>query len=554
MTLAQRLLLAIAAVTIVTAALAGLAVREAWRNAEEARFEQEFSDAERLLARELGAEPAVMAALIQPVCEHDAIVDSALVGLRAGDLGDRRLPISLRVPELGRALEMDELVLVTSTGEVLGVLGERPDSARTRDIVARVARGGPATVRSEPSLAFEFGCRRGDARAWVGLYAARRLDPLLARVGEAYDFKLARGAPSTSRRVLSEALELPELGGVAISASRPRLKLVAALQRLDVKLFAIGAAAIAGASVLAFVLARGLARPIVDMSRQAREVARGEPKPVAPGGGKELVEFANAFNQAIADLIQLRKRLAVTERIAARREIARRVAHEIKNPLAPIRAAIETLRRLHARGDAAFEEYFDEATRTVLDEVLRISNIVSEFTRFARLPPPAPAPMDLAEVARSVVALQASQGTPVVLTGAARAELVADRDQMVQILTNLVQNALDAVKGRPEPRVVVELALAGDRVRVAVRDNGPGFSPEVARRLFEPYLTTKPEGTGLGLAIVERIVVEHGGDIALERAPEGGAALVVSLPVAGPTLLPDAGAPPSSDPKGLAGR
>lgn len=553
MTLAQRLLLAIAAVTIVTAALAGLAVREAWRNAEEARFKQEFSDATALLARELVAEPAAMAGLLKPVCEHDPIVDSALVGLRAGDLADRRLPIGLRAPELGRALEMDELVLVTSSGEVLGTLGDRPTPARERDIMARVAQGGPASVRTVPSLAFEFGCRRVDGGAWVGLYAARHLDSLLARVGDAYDVKLARGAPSTSRRVLSEAIDLPELGGVAISASRPRLKLVAALERLDVKLFAIGAVAIAGASVLAFALARGLARPIVEMSRQAREVTRGEPKPVAPGGGKELVEFANAFNQAIADLTQLRKRLAVTERIAARREIARRVAHEIKNPLAPIRAAIETLRRLRARGDAAFDEYFDEATRTVLDEVLRISNIVSEFTRFARLPPPSPAPMDLAEVARSVIGLQTSQGTPVMLTGAARAELVADRDQMVQILTNLVQNALDAVRGRPEPRVVVDLGVTPDRVRMSVRDSGPGFNPEVAQRLFEPYLTTKAEGTGLGLAIVERIVVEHGGDITLERAPEGGASLVVSLPVVGPTLLPDSGAPPSSDPRGLAG-
>jgi len=552
-TLAQRLLLAIAAVTIVTAALAGLAVREAWRNTEEERFKQEFSDAKALLARELGAEPAAMAGLIKPVCEHDPIVDSALVGLRAGDLGDRRLALGLRVPELGRALEMDELVLVTSGGEVLGTLGDRPSPAREHEIVARIARGGPATLRSTPSLAFEFGCRRDDGGVWVGLYAARRLDALLDRVGDAYDVKLARGAPSTSRRVLSEAIALPELGGVAISASRPRLKLVAALERLDVKLFAIGGGALAGAAVLAFLLARGLARPIVEMSRQAREVTRGEPKPVAPAGGRELVEFANAFNQAIADLTQLRKRLAVTERIAARREIARRVAHEIKNPLAPIRAAIETLRRLRARGDAAFDEYFDEATRTVLDEVLRISNIVSEFTRFARLPPPAPAPMDLAEVARSVVALQASQGTPVALTGAARAELVADRDQMVQILTNLVQNALDAVRGRPNPRVVVDLTVTTDRVRMAVRDSGPGFSAEVAQRLFEPYLTTKPEGTGLGLAIVERIVVEHGGDIGLERAPEGGAALVVSLPLVGPTLLPDSGAPPSSEREGLAG-
>src|SRR3954454_18853824 len=95
------------------------------------------------------------------------------------------------------------------------------------------------------------------------------------------------------------------------------------------------------------------------------------------------------------ELTAMRKRLAVTERIAARREIARQVAHEIKNPLAPIRAAVETLRRLRARNDPAFDGYFDEATRTVLDEVFRITRIVSEFTEFARLPPPRPGPVDV---------------------------------------------------------------------------------------------------------------------------------------------------------------
>jgi len=546
-TLAQRLLLAIAAVTLLTAAFAGVSVREAWRRAEEARFEREFQDAKRLLAQELGAEPAALGRLVDPVCQHDPLVDSALVGLRAGDLEARRLPISLRVPELGRALELDELVLVTSRGEVLGALGEPPSKARAAEIRERVRRGGPATWRAEP-LALELGCRRGDDATWVGLYAARHLDPLLARVGTAFGFTLTRDPPAPSRRTLSEPLALAELGGIELSASRPRLPLIEALERLDVTLLVISGVALAGGALLAILFARGLSRPIVEMSRQAGEVVHGEPRPVAPGGGRELVEFANAFNRAIADLVRLRKRLAATERIAARREIARRVAHEIKNPLAPIRAAIETLRRLRARSDPAFDEYFDEATRTVLDEVRRISDIVGEFTRFARLPPPAPAPMDLVEAARSVVQLHDGQGTPVELTGDARVELVADRDQMVQVLTNLVQNALDAVKGTPDPRVTVDVTRATERARLAVRDNGPGFAPEVAARLFEPYLTTKAEGTGLGLAIVERIVVEHGGDIALDRSAARGATLLISLPLEGPTLLPDSGVPPSSEP------
>jgi nitrogen fixation/metabolism regulation signal transduction histidine kinase len=305
-----------------------------------------------------------------------------------------------------------------------------------------------------------------------------------------------------------------------------------ALGKLDTRLYVIAGCALAGAIVIALLASRGLARPIVEMSRQAREVVHGDPKPVAGGGGRELEEFAEVYNRAIADLAQLRKRLAAAERIAARREIARLVAHEIKNPLAPIRAAVETLRRLRARADPAFDEYFDEATRTVLAEVARISHIVSEFTRFARLPPPNPAPMDLVETARSVVGLHATDGVKLTLEGEKSLPIVADRDQMVQVLTNLIQNALDAVRETPSPSVTVEVKRQGDRAHLAVRDNGPGFSREVREHLFEPYLTTKPDGTGLGLAIVQRIVVEHGGDIALAATPPPGAALVIELPLA----------------------
>jgi nitrogen fixation/metabolism regulation signal transduction histidine kinase len=345
---------------------------------------------------------------------------------------------------------------------------------------------------------------------------------------------------------MAEAVTIEAMPGVKIWASRSRVPVFDALAKLDTTLYFIGGAALAGAIVVALLASRGLARPIVEMSRQAREVVHGEPKPVAGGGGRELEEFADAFNRAIADLAQLRKRLAAAERIAARREIARRVAHEIKNPLAPIRAAVETLRRLRARTDPAFDEYFDEATRTVLDEVARISHIVSEFTRFARLPPPNPAPMDLAEAARSVVGLHATDDVKLALKSDASVPIVADRDQMVQILTNLVQNAIDAVRGTPSPAVTVEIQKHGDHARLAVRDNGPGFAPEVREHLFEPYLTTKANGTGLGLAIVQRIVVEHGGDIALSDEPGPGATLVIELPLSGPPTTPEQDAPPSS--------
>ena len=113
-------------------------------------------------------------------------------------------------------------------------------------------------------------------------------------------------------------------------------------------------------------------------------------------------------------------------------------------------------------------------------------------------------------------------------------DVLADRDQMVQVLTNLLQNAIDACASAPDPHIAVTLEKDGDGARLSVRDNGPGLSEEVRSRLFEPYVTTKPHGTGLGLAIVERIVVEHDGEIRYADAAEGGAEFIIHLPGSGP--------------------
>lgn len=538
-TLAQRLLVAIGILTVATTAALGFAVREAWRHTEEQRFKEQFTQAFQRLQHELRDQVRDLPALIDPVCEHDPMVDSALVGLKRGDLDARRLSLSLRVPELMKALRLDELELVTSNGEILGagqpgLVGKRDPALAA--LLAKPARAARLRTARAP-LAVEAHCTlpKDGRRPWVGLYAARHVDALLSAVGSSYGVHLSLDRSSVGADAMVETARLPEFGGATIVASKSRVPLHRALEQLDWTILALGGATFGAALVVAMLLSRGLARPIVSLSRQAREVVTGEPKPVRSGGGRELTEFAESFNQAIADLVALRKRLAATERIAARREIARRVAHEIKNPLAPIRAAVETLRRLRARGDPAFDEYFDEATRTVLDEVERISNIVSEFTRFARLPAPNPAPIDLVETVRKVVDFHAGGAAQVELRAERCPVVRADRDQVVQVVTNLVQNALDAVTDAASPRVVVELEpLDADRVALSVRDNGPGVAAEMRDRLFEPYATTKPEGTGLGLAIVQRIVIEHGGEIQYVEAPGGGALFTVVLPVAGP--------------------
>jgi len=530
-----------------TGALA-LSVRSAWRTMAEEQFSDQFQRAIVGFHSELEEEKHDLPKLLGELCAHDPLFDAALLDLHGGTLDSgRRLAIGLEIPELMKAVRLSELSLVTDSGEILGDT-DRARAGVSDASLARVLESPPDLGRLRTDrgpLAIEAHCVRSYRGTRLGLVGARRLDGVLSRAGSSQGLTLSFEAQRDPEARIVASVDLPELPGTPIFASEPRLPLTEALSKLDRTILVLGALTLVAAAALSVFLSRGLAGPIVRLAEQVRRVVTGDPVPVETHGGRELTELATSFNQTIADLVALRKRLAATERIAARREIARRVAHEIKNPLAPIRAAVETLRRLRARSDPAFDEYFDEATRTVLDEVQRITAIVQEFTRFSRLPPPAPADMDVVQTVRDVVTLHGGDTGTVTFSAGDVPHIVADRDQVVQVVTNLLQNALDAVAAIANPRVTVELSREGaSHVKLVVRDNGPGVAPEMRGRLFEPYATTKEHGTGLGLAIVERIVVEHGGEITYRDAPGGGAEMTVLLPVQGPTLLPEA--PPDS--------
>jgi len=564
-TLAARLLLAFGLVVILATALVGAPVREASRQIIEGDFDDRIEAAASGVSQELAWEAEGLRGLLAPLCEHDTFVDRAQLELdrvhgdpSALDPG-RRIAIRHFVPDQARALRLDDLLLVTADGTVLGA--SDPTRIGTRDArLAGLLKAPPGAPRlrpgksgGEPSI--EVHCARSSNGVTVGLVGARKIEKLLDRIGFAYRVKLTAvdpGAPlpQSDAEVVVRPLDFTVVSGLRVVATVPRAGLIAALAKLDRSILVSGAAALGIALVIAIVLARSLSRPIVALAHETREVVSGEPRKVRGRGGREIAALADAFNRTIDELTAMRKRLAVSERIAARREVARQVAHEIKNPLAPIRAAVETLRRLRMRDDPAFDEYFEEATGTVLGEVHRIANIVSEFTRFARLPPPNPETIDLTQVTRGVVTLHASLPDgpgSAEATAKPRVELVAepipmiqaDRDQIIQVLTNLIQNGLEAASAvRVDARVVVTLSPLGEgRVRLVVRDNGPGVADEMIPRLFEPYATTKEKGTGLGLAIAQRIVFEHGGELTYRKAAKGGAVFEITLPVSGPPLL-----------------
>jgi signal transduction histidine kinase len=301
---------------------------------------------------------------------------------------------------------------------------------------------------------------------------------------------------------------------------------------------AVGLLALAAALAAALVLSRRIAAPVQSLAAGARRVAGGDlTGSVQAAGPGEVADLARAFNSMTAELRASRERLLQAERVAAWREMARRLAHELKNPLFPIQLSIETLRRASRQppaGGPAFPELFDESSQTILEELHSLRKIIDEFSEFARMPQPRLAPTDPGEVVERVLSLYESRfGRVEVRRELAQGlpSLAADADLLGRALGNLVANALDAM---PEGGTLTVRTEAVDgAVRIEVRDTGPGLSEEQRTGRFTPYYTTKKAGTGLGLAIVQGVVSDHGGRIEVWSEPGMGTAFTLVLPGGG---------------------
>lgn len=284
---------------------------------------------------------------------------------------------------------------------------------------------------------------------------------------------------------------------------------------------------------LGFVVSARVSRPVDALTGAARQIASGAPGVLVEtrGATGELRDLIDTFNRMTVDLKAATDRLVASERVAAWQEVARRLAHEVKNPLTPIRMSLETLRAATQRGplDERFRVLFDESSRVVLEEVDRLKRIVDEFSHFARLPRPTLAELDLGATIAPLMALYSPHDGlryDVRLASGVRAR--ADKDQLAQVLVNLVKNAEEAM---PEGGLVsVRVRAAETGAILEVEDEGPGVPSELKARLFEPYVTTKPQGSGLGLAIASRIAREHGGELSVHDAPRRGAVFRLTLP------------------------
>jgi len=223
------------------------------------------------------------------------------------------------------------------------------------------------------------------------------------------------------------------------------------------------------------------------------------------------------------------------QRLAAWREVAQRIAHEIKNPLTPIQLSAQRLRRRLVGRAEDERRLLEECTATIIQEVEGLKRLVDEFSRFARMPALTPKPTDLRALVEGVVTLYRESHPGISLTTGCAPDLpllAVDPDQIKRAALNLVENAVEAVGG--EGTVAVELAFSPEagRVRLSVTDNGGGIAPEDKEKLFLPYFSTKATGMGLGLSIVHQIVSDHGGTIWVEDNPPRGSRFVVELPAA----------------------
>ena len=299
----------------------------------------------------------------------------------------------------------------------------------------------------------------------------------------------------------------------------------------------VSLAAILIGLLVSWWVSRRITRPVEELANGARDVAAGHWNAhIDVQGNDEIGQLAGAFNDMTRTLVAQKEKLVQTERVAAWRELARRLAHELRNPLFPLQITVENLQRARQLGPEQFQEVFAEATATLKAELANLNSIVGRFSDFSKMPAPHLTPVNVNETLRNAVRLFEAQfnavGRPSITTeyflNESLPEIDADPDLLHRAFQNLVLNALDAMPAGGT--LSLRTSDGGDTVRIEVSDTGKGLTPEECSRLFTPYYTTKLQGTGLGLAIVQSVISDHHGTISVSSEEGRGATFRIDLP------------------------
>jgi len=339
---------------------------------------------------------------------------------------------------------------------------------------------------------------------------------------------------ATAIPLKSETGEVLAVLTVAISRSG----MVEAQQHIRAIAYGVASGGILLAIVFSLWIAARVSRPIEQLARAAENVASGNWDTQVPvRGNDEVSVLAESFNHMTEQLTSQREKLVQSERVAAWRELARRLAHELKNPLFPLQLTVENLVRARQLPAGEFDEVFQESTRTLEMEIGNLKAIIGRFSDFSKMPKPELERIDARDVVERVSSLYANasahEDAKIVFEKSVADEpmpLMADPELMHRALSNLVLNAMDAMPHGGT--LTVSAKPREEQVEIRVADTGEGLTPEECERLFTPYYTTKQHGTGLGLAIVQSVIADHAGRIAVESRMGGGAEFVITLPKA----------------------
>jgi len=328
-----------------------------------------------------------------------------------------------------------------------------------------------------------------------------------------------------------------ELLGVLLVGSS-RKELVMLTRRIVTIAAVVAAAAILVGLLVSLWIAARITRPVEELAEGAREVATGRwDTRIDVRGTDEIGQLGTAFNDMTRTLAVQKERLVQTERVAAWRELARRLAHELRNPLFPMQITVENMQRAKQLEAKQFLEVFNESTATLKTELANLNAIVGRFSDFSKMPAPQFAKVNVNEILRAAIRLFEAQfnavGKPTITTEffltEPLPEIDADADLLHKAFQNLVLNALDAMPAGGT--LTLRTSERERNIRIEVADTGKGLTPEECSRLFTPYYTTKQQGTGLGLAIVQSVVSDHRGTISVTSDEGRGTSFKIDLPL-----------------------
>jgi two-component system nitrogen regulation sensor histidine kinase NtrY len=289
------------------------------------------------------------------------------------------------------------------------------------------------------------------------------------------------------------------------------------------------------AAILAYVLSNYITKSLQKIASKMKKIDLSqENEPISWEGGDEIAALVDQYNKMLLEVKNSANLLAKSERESAWREMAKQVAHEIKNPLTPMKLRVQHLERSLTGNPEGMEEKLKQFSKTMIDQIDTLSSIATEFSHFAKMPKAQPLEVDLLGILKGIVALYSD--TPNVdiqfvnATNQGKCIVLADKDQLNRVFNNLVKNAVQALSEKPDGLINVVLSAENGFVHVLVQDNGVGIGEDQRSKIFVPNFTTKSTGTGLGLAMVKNIIEQSGGNIWFESEPGVSTSFHVKLP------------------------